>query len=40
MSVSHYTQRAKNQYMDFVEKVEMIDQSIKVLGRKKFIMKE
>ena len=39
MSVTHYTIRAKNQYMDFVEKIDQIDKSIKVLERKKFVMR-
>ena len=40
MSVTHYTQRAKNQYMNFVERVNKIDESIKVMDRKKFVMKD
>lgn len=39
MSVTRYTQRAKNQYMDCVEKVDNIEKSMKVLERKKFIIK-
>ena len=40
MSVARYTQRAKNQYMRFVEDVQGIEESLKVLQRKKFVMKE
>ena len=38
MSVTHYTQRAKNQYLDFVHKTQELEESMKVLERKRFVM--
>ena len=39
MSVTHYTQRAKNQYTEFVQRLEEVEQAIKVLERKKVVMR-
>ncbi|TNV76911.1 hypothetical protein FGO68_gene12533 [Halteria grandinella] len=40
MSVTHFTQRARNQYMDYVAQIKTLDDSIKVLQRKRFIMND
>lgn len=40
MSISRYTNRANAQYMAIVEKMKKVEDSIKVLSRKKFIYKE
>mgnify|MGYP003344980417 CR=1 FL=1 len=38
MSVTHFTQRAKNQYVDFVHKTQALEDSLRILERKRFVM--
>lgn len=40
MSVTHYTQRARNQYADFIHQTQGLEDSMKVLQRKKFVMNQ